>query len=62
MQLWIVELNCLMKLLKNLIKQKIKVIPGEDVFKLYDTFGFPVDLTNVMAREIDFAIDEDGFQ
>jgi alanyl-tRNA synthetase len=46
---------------KKLIKQNIKVIPGKDVFKLYDTFGFPVDLTNVMAREIDFAIDEDGF-
>jgi alanyl-tRNA synthetase len=49
------------EVVKKLTKQKIKVIPGEDVFKLYDTFGFPVDLTNVMAREIDFAIDEDGF-
>jgi alanyl-tRNA synthetase len=49
------------EVVKKLIKQNLKVIPGEDVFKLYDTFGFPVDLTNVMAREIDFAIDEDGF-
>jgi alanyl-tRNA synthetase len=49
------------EVVKKLNKQKIKVVPGEDVFKLYDTFGFPVDLTNVMAREIDFAIDEDGF-
>ena len=49
------------EVVKKLIKQNIRVIPGEDVFKLYDTFGFPVDLTNVMAREIDFAIDEDGF-
>lgn len=49
------------EVVKKLNKQKIKVIPGGDVFKLYDTFGFPVDLTNVMAREIDFAIDEDGF-
>ncbi len=49
------------EIVKTLINQNIKVIPGEDVFKLYDTFGFPVDLTNVMAREIDFAIDEDGF-
>lgn len=49
------------EIVKRLINQNIKVIPGEDVFKLYDTFGFPVDLTNVMAREIDFAIDEDGF-
>jgi alanyl-tRNA synthetase len=49
------------EVVKKLNKQKIKVVLGEDVFKLYDTFGFPVDLTNVMAREIDFAIDEDGF-
>jgi len=38
-----------------------KVIPGEDVFKLYDTYGFPVDLTAVMARENGFDIDETGF-
>jgi alanyl-tRNA synthetase len=50
------------QVVKRLNKQKVKVIPGEDVFKLYDTFGFPVDLTNVMAREINFAIDEDGFE
>ena len=49
------------EIVHKLNKQKIKVIPGEDVFKLYDTFGFPVDLTNVMAREINFGIDEDGF-
>jgi len=49
------------EIVNKLNKQKIKVIPGEDVFKLYDTFGFPVDLTNVMAREINFGIDEDGF-
>ena len=49
------------EIVNKLNKQKIKVIPGEDVFKLYDTFGFPVDLTNVMARELNFAIDEDGF-
>ncbi|MFA7418219.1 MAG: alanine--tRNA ligase [Melioribacteraceae bacterium] len=35
--------------------------PGEDVFKLYDTFGFPVDLTAVMAREHGFEIDEARF-
>ncbi len=45
----------------KLQKKKEKLIPGDDVFKLYDTFGFPVDLTNVMAREIGMAIDEDGF-
>lgn len=49
------------EIIKKLNKQKSKVIPGEDIFKLYDTYGFPVDLTNVMARELNFALDEDGF-
>lgn len=49
------------EVVNKLQKKKEKVIPGEDVFKLYDTFGFPVDLTNVMAREIGFAIDEIRF-
>jgi alanyl-tRNA synthetase len=38
-----------------------KIIPGEEVFKLYDTFGFPVDLTNVIAGEKGLQIDEDKF-
>ena len=46
---------------KKLKDQKINTIPGEDVFKLYDTFGFPVDLTAVMAREAGFGIDEAHF-
>jgi alanyl-tRNA synthetase len=37
------------------------VIDGEDVFKLYDTFGFPADLTALLARERGFDIDETGF-
>lgn len=39
-----------------------KRIPGEVVFKLYDTYGFPVDLTADIARERGLTIDEDGFQ
>jgi len=39
----------------------LKVIPGEEVFKLYDTFGFPVDLTAVMAKEKGLEIEEDKF-
>ncbi|WP_114766631.1 alanine--tRNA ligase [Vibrio rhodolitus] len=39
-----------------------KVLDGETVFKLYDTYGFPADLTNDVARERDFAIDEEGFE
>ena len=37
-------------------------IPGDVVFKLYDTYGFPVDLTADVAREHDLRIDETGFQ
>ena len=38
------------------------VIPGDVVFKLYDTYGFPVDLTADIARERELSIDEDGFE
>ncbi|MEG8947810.1 alanine--tRNA ligase [Rosettibacter firmus] len=48
-------------LIDKLKKKNEKVIPGNEVFKLYDTYGFPVDLTNVMARENGFTIDENGF-
>ncbi len=49
------------ELIKGLSVSEGKVIPGEDVFMLYDTYGFPVDLTNVMANEKGFSIDESGF-
>jgi alanyl-tRNA synthetase len=49
------------ELINGLTKDKVKMIPGEDLFMLYDTFGFPVDLTNVMARERGFTVDEAGF-
>ncbi len=39
-----------------------KQIPGETVFKLYDTYGFPVDLTADIARERGLTIDEAGFE
>jgi len=38
-----------------------KVIPGETVFRLYDTYGFPLDLTADVARERGFTIDQTGF-
>jgi len=38
------------------------VIPGETIFKLYDTYGFPFDLTGDIARERNLELDSDGFE
>jgi alanyl-tRNA synthetase len=38
------------------------VVPGSEVFKLYDTFGFPVDLTELMAAERGYGVDTAGFE
>ncbi|MDT8369438.1 MAG: alanine--tRNA ligase [Longimicrobiales bacterium] len=38
------------------------VIPGEDIFRLYDTFGFPLDLTRLMAEERGWTVDAAGFE
>ena len=52
-----------MKILEEDIKQlQNKTITGETLFKLYDTYGFPVDLTADIARERDLEIDEAGFE
>ncbi len=52
-----------LKLLEGeLAHLKGNVIPGETVFKLYDTYGFPADLTADIARERDLTIDEAGFE
>ncbi|MFA5938514.1 MAG: alanine--tRNA ligase [Sinimarinibacterium sp.] len=52
-----------MKLLEDAIgKIRDSMIPGEVVFKLYDTYGFPVDLTADIARERQLALDMDGYE
>ncbi|NNM94417.1 MAG: alanine--tRNA ligase, partial [Bacteroidia bacterium] len=42
-------------------KSNKKIIEGEQVFELYDTYGFPADLTALIARGYDLKIDEQGF-
>jgi alanyl-tRNA synthetase len=45
----------------QLKKEKKEILPGDEVFKLHDTYGFPFDLTLEMAREEGLEVDEDGF-
>jgi len=45
-----------------LVSDKKQVVDGATVFELYDTYGFPVDLTSLIARGYGLSIDEDGFQ
>jgi alanyl-tRNA synthetase len=52
-----------MEILESAIaKMKGKELPGDIVFKLYDTYGFPVDLTADIARERDLTLDQEGFE
>ena len=48
-------------LIAQLKSNNTHVVSGEAVFELYDTYGFPVDLTSLIARENGLSIDEDGF-
>ncbi|MCF7927553.1 MAG: alanine--tRNA ligase [Spirochaetales bacterium] len=50
------------KLLPNLLKNKTAVIPGRLAFKLYDTYGFPVEITEELASEHGLSVDREGFQ
>lgn len=49
------------KLVHVLKAKKATEIPGEEAFKLYDTYGFPLDLTELMAREHNMTVDRAGF-
>ena len=55
-------LSILSDLIQNAVKGNSDIISGEDVFKLYDTFGFPIDLTREIAEENNLKIDEEQFK
>ena len=55
-------LSILSNLVHNALAENSGMISGEEVFKLYDTFGFPIDLTREIAEESHLAIDEETFQ
>jgi alanyl-tRNA synthetase len=50
------------KLLADILEKKPKVISGEDAFTLYDTYGFPLELTQEIAEEQGLSVDVDGFE
>jgi alanyl-tRNA synthetase len=51
-----------LKMIPNILKGKAKMIPGRMAFKLYDTYGFPIELTKELAGEHGLSVDEEGFQ
>lgn len=55
-------LSILADMEETLVKAGKKILAGEDAFKLYDTYGFPIDLTREILEEKGFTIDEDGFK
>ncbi len=55
-------LTILSEMQEELKKTGAKVLSGENAFKLYDTYGFPMDLTQEILEEQGFTIDEEGFK
>ncbi|MGN0164728.1 MAG: alanine--tRNA ligase [Lachnospiraceae bacterium] len=55
-------LSILTDLENKLASENKKVLSGEDAFKLYDTYGFPLDLTTEILADKGFGVDEDGFK
>jgi len=50
------------KLLPNLLKNPQKIIPGRVAFRLYDTYGFPIEITEELAHEHGMGLDRKGFE
>jgi alanyl-tRNA synthetase len=54
-------LSILAEMEDAMVKEGVKTLSGEDAFRLYDTYGFPLDLTKEILEEKGFQIDEEGF-
>ena len=63
---FIVTLDRGMEIFNDVVEKvrlaKGAIIDGQDAFKLYDTYGFPFDLTSLMAAEVGFQVDGEGFE
>src|SRR5205807_7914488 len=55
-------LNLLDRTIEELTRADERVIPGDEVFKLYDTYGFPAELTQEIAEERGLDVDRAGFE
>ena len=55
-------LNILDDIISRVKKEGAQIIPGEEIFKLYDTYGFPLDFARDIAMDADLRIDEERFQ
>lgn len=55
-------LSILSEMEQSMKEKGVKELPGKDAFKLYDTYGFPLDLTIEILEEKGFRVDQDGFE